>query len=641
MLSLTLTLPLSSCNSYLDTENTKETPYTQTLTSLEALQGTTANLYTEPWYFFQKQRYVMMGDARANNLFSTQTAVNDANAEICFNDSRITSSISNAWGSLYNVVTQSEYVINDYVPYCINNGICSDADAKVCEGEAQFMVGMAYYFLATYWHDVPIVTDPTRTTTEMYCNNYEDVMQYAINATEKASAMLPATPYQTGRVSKASADALLSRLYITMAAYAKGNHFAADFKTRALDKFYGDDSDYKAAASLDKFFYVKAEKAARAALANTSYGLMDDYEDIFKVQNNNCKEVLFALQFPAGISTSGLGNEMASLVCPSQCINDGLGRDGMSYSTFASFDFVADAVERGGFSRNRGNLMLPGTTYEYLYHEYNNTDGYDGCKHHVYHGPWMVDPTGDNTLRIKKQLVGGTYATNGVACKNNSGFDTPMLRYSEVLLNLAEALMGQKDIASKASTSDAEILGYVNQVRRRAYKLEINNPTEYDAYPGDYTSLSWDDLLIERRMEFFFEGIYWGDIVRRSFMSDDDLQRMVDYNNNKVYENEGSLLMGAHRECKYKYTMANTTKDSEGNYDYNQKKMGKVERRTNADGSLMIIVAPRECIHKIPAGSYCHSSAVGEGDNLWSMIYPPTEVSQNSNLQEAPVPFQF
>lgn len=630
---------LTGCNDYLDAENTKENPYTKVLTSLEALQGTTASLYTESWYYFHKKRYVLFGDCRANNMFNSSTSINEVNAAITFNDFRVTSGVSTAWGSLYNVVAQSGYVINDYVPYCIENGICSEKDARVCEGEARFMTALAYYFIGIYWHDAPIVADASRATLDMYCNRFEDIMQYAILNAEKAAVQLPDAPYQKGRVTNASAQALLSRLYITQAAYAKGGNFRNGFKTEVLDRFYASDADYASASSLDVFFYTKAEKAAKAALANSRYGLMDDYEQIFRVQNNNCKEVFFALQFPAGINTSGLGNDMSAWTCPAHCINNSFGKDGDTYSTFASYDFLVNAIARGGFSRNKANVFISGTTYDYLFHEMSGewNERTFGCNQadHVYHAAWKVRP-GDN-LSIKKQQVGGDYATDGVAVRGNSGFATPMIRYSEVLLNLAEAMMGKSGVSQ---TSDATILGYVNQVRQRAYRMERKGLSTA-TYPGDYATVNMDSLLIERRMEFFMEGLYWGDIVRRSFMSDADLQRMLDYNNNKLYENEGNVMMGAHRDVKYRYTMADTSKDADGNYHYDQTKMGKIELRTNSDGSLMCIMNPRQCEHKIAPDSYCHSSALGEADNLWSTIYPPTEVTQNPNLIQAPVPFDF
>lgn len=200
-----------------------------------------------------------------------------------------------------------------------------------------------------------------------------------------------------------------------------------------------------------------------------------------------------------------------------------------------------------------------------------------------------------------------------------------MLRMSEVYLNLTEALMGYYQIEE---TTNQNVLSGVNTVRRRAYKYELEN----GGYIGDYGQngvFNLDSLLQERRMEFFMEGLFWTDIVRRSFMGEKHLQRMLDYCNNKLYEVEGDPIMGCHRLYGYKYT-ANA----------NTNMLGTVAL-TQSNGSYNIARASRECVHKISEGSFCHSNELGEADNLWSMVYPPTESMQDPNLLKAPVSYDF
>ena len=161
----------------------------------------------------------------------------------------------------------------------------------------------------------------------------------------------------------------------------------------------------------------------------------------------------------------------------------------------------------------------------------------------------------------------------------------------------------------------------------RAYKTEIAN----DTYPGDYLRVNLDSLLLERRLEFFAEGLFWSDIVRRSFMGESHLKRMVDYQNNRVAELEDDDLMGCHRLYKYGYKKAAEVT-----------RIGTPTLSVNAaDGSYTIIQPSRECVHTVPDGSWCHSQALGTSDNLWSMIYPPTEVMQDANLILAPVGYDF
>lgn len=56
-----------------------------------------------------------------------------------FNETSENAALAYAWGSLYNVITQAAYIIDDYAPYCVNNKICTQEEANVCIAEARFM----------------------------------------------------------------------------------------------------------------------------------------------------------------------------------------------------------------------------------------------------------------------------------------------------------------------------------------------------------------------------------------------------------------------------------------------------------------------------------------------------------------------
>ena len=616
ILCLLAVMPIMmSCESFLDTHNEKSVSAHEELTSYSALCATTANLYTSPWYFFHKQRFVQLGDARSNNLYISDSASNDYNSLGTFNEKKENASMSHAWGSLYNVVAQSSYVIEDYAPYCVEKGVCTQEEANVCIAEARFMRAMAYWFLAIYWHDVPIVDNAATVSVVTFANRFEDVLQYAVCEAEFAYKWLPEVPYQTGRVSKVSALALLSRLYLTAGSFAEGGHFSDEFRERVLDRYYSEDFDYQASSTLAEFYYAKAIDASKGAIAAagaSGYGLMEDYEEIFRVQNNNCSEVLFALQFVSGNTTTGLGNDLQEFLCYDKCMDNNYGQ---AYSTWASYDFVNVSIMRGGLKRNRGNVFANDMTYDYLFHENDNYSRKGDI--------WVVEDR--DVLPVKKHVVGGPIATGNQSFKGNSSFNTPMLRMSEVYLNLTEAMMGYRGIEH---TTDPAVLEGVNMVRRRAHKHEIENGT----YRGDYGQtgiFNLDSLLQERRLEFFMEGLYWSDIVRRSYKGDTHLKHMLDYNNNKLIETEGDPAMGAYRMHKYKYKSAG-----------NDTEFGTVTL-SQTNGQYKISRLSCECVHDIPEGSYCHEDVFGQEDNLWSMIYPPTETAKDPNLLAAPVMYDF
>lgn len=612
---LILVFTCASCETFLDTRNEQSVYAHQELTSYEALCAATANLYTSPWYFFHKQRFIQLGDARSNNLYISDVASNDYNSLATFNEKKENASMTHAWGSLYNVIAQASYVVEDYAPYCVENGVCTQEQANVCLAEARFMRALAYWFLTVYWHDVPIIDNAATASVVTCANRFEDVLQYAVCEAEFAYRWLPDDPYQTGRLSKISALGLLSRLYLTAGSYAEGNHFTDAFKERVLDRYYAEDFDYQASRTLDEFYYAKAVDASREAIASAQaagYGLMDDYEQIFRVQNNNCKEVLFALQFVSGNTSTGLGNDLQEYLCYDKCMNNNYGQ---AYSTWASYDFVNVSIRRGGLNRNRGNVFATGMTYDYLFHENDNYQK----KGEI----WVVEDR--DVLPVKKHVLGGPMATGSLAFKGNSGFNTPMIRMSEVYLNLTEALMGYRGLEE---TTDPAILEGVNAVRRRAHRYEMENGT----YRGDYGRtgvFNLDSLLQERRLEFFMEGLFWSDMVRRSYKGDEHLGRMLDYVNNKLIETEGDPVMGSYRLYKYKYKSAG-----------NDTELGSVTL-SQKDGQYLIARRSCECVHNIAEGGYCHSGTFGEEDNLWSMIYPPTETTKDPHLLDAPVEYDF
>ena len=97
---------------------------------------------------------------------------------------------------------------------------------------------------------------------------------------------------------------------------------------------------------------------------------------------------------------------------------------------------------------------------------------------------------------FRKYIVGSAAERNDVFFMRTSQ-NTNILRYSDVLLMHAEAVM-----AGANSTSDGSALNAYNEVRTRA-----GLPTK--------TVLTRDELFDERRVEFALEGQYFFDLKRR------------------------------------------------------------------------------------------------------------------------------
>ena len=123
---------------------------------------------------------------------------------------------------------------------------------------------------------------------------------------------------------------------------------------------------------------------------------------------------------------------------------------------------------------------------------------------------YNVTETGyDNKCNVVKHVI-GKIDDNGQSYQQSSGVNTYMMRLPEVYLNLVEAILG-----NNASTSDATAKEYFNKIRKRANMSQKN-------------TITYNDIIYERRIEFAFEGLYWYDLLRRSYYQQ---QEVVNYLN--------------------------------------------------------------------------------------------------------------
>ena len=339
---------LTSCNDFLQVSATSQKEMDKSFTTYDELRLATAYLYMKPWFGFHSTRLFAMGDARGNNIYGDNNNETGYAPYCLFTDKPNTPGLADAWNSLYIVVTQADYIINDYAPQGRQH--FSEAQANACEGEARFMRAAAYYYLASYWHDVPIMENPIAHTEafNMAPTRFEDVIRYGIRDLEYAAEWLPLADAD-GRVTRYSALGLLARYYVTLAAYARGGHC-----TQATMDYYEASGSHDLA---DILYDLAKEAAGEVILAQNRYGLMEEYEEIFRVQNNNCKEVLFALQPLQGVDSYGMGNSNGSGLCSYTELLNGLSAYNSSY---VSYDCLRMLINSGGRSRLRGNVLCPG-----------------------------------------------------------------------------------------------------------------------------------------------------------------------------------------------------------------------------------------------------------------------------------------
>ena len=111
----------------------------------------------------------------------------------------------------------------------------------------------------------------------------------------------------------------------------------------------------------------------------------------------------------------------------------------------------------------------------------------------------------------RKAVSEGTF-TNGDP--QYSGTDWMEIRYAEVLLNLAEAAVG----INKLAVTDPSYAGLI-AVRKRA-GITANSDNLYGLTPNMTQAQLFDAVMLERKIEFAFEGKRFWDLYRTKRMSE-------------------------------------------------------------------------------------------------------------------------
>jgi starch-binding outer membrane protein, SusD/RagB family len=318
---------------------------------------------------------------------------------------------------------------------------------------------MGYYNLVNYWGAVPIIYDNVaQLDNSSTRNTIESVWQFIILDLRFAADNLPGAPFQQGRVTKYSAEGMLAKMYLTRAGLGK-----TDGSRNQID--------------LDSAKYYAAD-----VIHNSAYSLMPNYADLFKSATNNSannnSESLFALQWMPTNSPWGVNNSFQAYVAFDPKITQT--GDGWGSAQGGSADLVKYYIAHPEDSiRRKSTLMFQGDFYPEL-------DQKDGG----------INVTNNYIANIKKYVVGSPADNGGKGAFMAAYINTYVMRLAEVYLIYAEAIMG-----NSSSTSDVEALKYFNAVRKRAGLTEM-------------TSITFDNIFREKRIETALEGNAWYEILR-------------------------------------------------------------------------------------------------------------------------------
>ena len=446
-------------------------------------------LYNSPWYDFQRG-FIKVGEVMSGNYYWGSSpymtlTVNSTDADLM-----------NMSNSLWAVIGHANTVYN-----YLKNASASQSVKNQCMGECLAWKAMAYFFLVRSFGDVPIVHDnSTMLANGSYSNvsrvQKSDVYDYIIMTLEKAMELLPKAG-NPGRIDYYSAEGLLAKVYLYKSGVNANGHGQRN----------SDDLN-------------KAASYAKDVIGHSGRTLMANYSDVFRLQNALNRECLFSWLWTADTSIWTVQNTLQSDLAMQGFDEFGDcwgGYSGPSVDLQAAFGVspLDDPATRTDVDeRRKATMMMAGDFYDYFWEDKTDEQGRKGFNflQFLYDsngygsgGPGTLQSaTGVNSV---KHLYGDAYdhkthAVDGISASNmHSSLATPVLRLSDVYLVYAEAVIGNNN-----STTDASAIDAFYKVRSRAIKSA--------ARP---TSITWNDVWKERRLELAMEGDRWYDFVRRSY----------------------------------------------------------------------------------------------------------------------------
>lgn len=439
------------------------------------VMSSTNDLYSAPWFgWCGKAGWSITELASGNGRTYSSDVVNFGNFTVTGSNFEL----SGAWNSLYIEVAQANALINNLpvkVPATVTKSVVANA-----LGEAHFWRAMAYFHLVRTFGNVPIIENSLDFVTnyQVHTNPVSDVYKFIVNdllfAEANCNKVIRTSSYAgNGRVSSGSASALLAKVYLYMQDYKDARAEAEKVINSGEFKLYGADIQGKV------------------------------YNDLFKTINNNNEESIVQLQWVGG-AAYGLGNPQQASFAYSGIITgtgDGYGAIGPTFD-------LQDKYQAGD-SRRKATIMLPGDFYPEIDQA---TGGYT----------LPADANSQGThAQVKKYVVGTPADNGGLGAGQSAAVNTYLMRFSDVYLIEAEAVM-----AGATTSSDPAALNAINKIRNRAGlgSLTIISRVGFVPNPSyvagsnqkgqHWPTVYQDDILDERRREFAFEDDFFFDLGR-------------------------------------------------------------------------------------------------------------------------------
>lgn len=374
-------------------------------------------------------------------------------------------------------------------------------DIAESKGEALFFRAYLHFELVQLYGDCILLQKPldidSRELTGPRTDRLE-VIRAAVQDLKDAAALLPETPSEDGRVCRYTAWALLSRVALYEGTWQKFHNNAATEAAALLGEAVDAAGEVIGSKKYELFYSDKL-------------GGADSYRYLFLLEDVQCnpagltksanKEYIFSRRHDEVLKRIGTnvthGAQNNAYYVTRKLADMYRCQDGLPISLSPKFQGYSTATSEFTDRDNRmnGTLLRNGQACW-------NNDG-------KWRTSWNDDDLSNSltaNTRVNSGYANNKWATERQVADANEGYDYPIIRYAEVLLNYAEALY-----ELNGSISDEELEISLNEVRKRS------NPTMTplsNKLVTDHGLSMREEIRAERTVELFFEGFRIDDLKR-------------------------------------------------------------------------------------------------------------------------------
>lgn len=391
------------------------------------------------------------------------------------------------WRNNYYSVSRCNTAIKGILA---STSLSDAAKASYC-AEMKTLRAYFYFDMLRIFNKFPYFDETVVNPSECRADQYtrDQIAGFIKQDLRDSYEVLPSTQEQPGRFNKYVAAALLAR----------------------VDLFTSD--------------WAEAETYAGYVISSNQYQLYPNFLDMSKPEFNNQYESVLAIQFSSANSpdqynynnclncTWSEGNLYGNgddFYLGSQNLANAFRTDenGLPYLNGAPDDKNVDKADFDGNVDPRLDFTLGRIGMPWRSHQYNEK----WCRNFELYGQY----SGKKPYPSPES----PYVKPGIVPWGASSLNTILIRYADVMLMKAEALIEQnKDLE--------EARGLINEIRRKAnrsvdaaYEPVDCNPMVANYSVSEYPATGWNQdyarkaVRMERRLELAMEGLRWFDLVR-------------------------------------------------------------------------------------------------------------------------------